>query len=63
MLDFQGVFCMSAFYNFAMALIGFACITLGWDSINGVPLFQLALVFGGAVIGHVLTEALNQPEE
>ena len=63
MLDFQGVFCMSRFYYVLMTAIGMSCIYLGWDSSDGVPLFQLALIFGGAVIGHVLTETLNQPEE
>lgn len=49
-------------YHVLMSLIGFACIVLGWDSINGVPLFQLSIVFGGMVLGHVLTEALNEEE-
>lgn len=47
-------------YYVLMSLIGFACVVLGWDSINGVPLFQLSIAFGGAVIGHVLTLALNE---
>lgn len=53
---------MQHLYFILMALIGFACIMLGWDSINGVPLFQIALIFGGAVLGHVTTEALNAAE-
>ena len=50
-------------YYVLMSLIGFACIVLGWDSINGVPLFQLSLIFGGAVLGHVLTMVLEEKEE
>ena len=50
-------------YHVLMALIGFACIVLGWDSIDGVPLFQLCIIFGGAVLGHVLTLVLDEVEE
>jgi hypothetical protein len=50
-------------YYVVMTLIGGACITLGWDSIDGVPLFQLALIVGGSVLGHVLTECLNEGED
>lgn len=49
-------------YHVLMALIGFACVVLGWDSINAVPLYQLSILFGGVVLGHVLTEALNEVE-
>ena len=50
-------------YHVLMSLIGFACIVLGWDSIDGVPLFQLSIVFGGMVLGHVLTMVLEDKEE
>lgn len=53
----------SNMYHVLMALIGFACIVLGWDSIDGVPLFQLCIIFGGAVLGHVLTLVLEDTEE
>lgn len=46
-------------YYALMTAIALACIHLGWDSIDGVPLFQLSLIVGGAVIGHVLTLALE----
>lgn len=50
-------------YHVLMSLIGFACIVLGWDSIDGVPLFQLCIIFGGAVLGHVLTLVLEDTGE
>ena len=53
-------------YFVLMAMIGVACVFLGWDSENAVILYQVAILIGGAVIGHVLTEVLNesnQPEE
>jgi hypothetical protein len=53
---------ISAFYLVLLTLLGSACIYIGWDSINGVPLFQFALVTGGILLGHVLTEALNENE-
>jgi len=52
----------SKMYYVVMTAIGFACITLGWDSINAVGVYQLAILFGGAVLGHVLTLALNEVE-
>jgi len=41
------------------AIIATATIVLAWDSEYGVPLRQLALVFGGMLLGHIITEALN----
>jgi len=46
-------------YNVLMTLIGGAIVVLGWDSENAVIVYQFALVFGGMVLGHVLTEVLN----
>ena len=53
---------MSGMYFVCMTFIGFACVVLGWDSINAVGVYQLSILFGGVVLGHVLTEALNQVE-
>lgn len=41
------------------AIIATATIVLAWDSEYGIPLRQLALVFGGMLLGHIITEALN----
>lgn len=50
-------------YYVLMSLIGFACIVLGWDSLNAIAIYQLSIAIGGMVLGHVITEALNQTEE
>lgn len=50
-------------YYVLMSLIGFACVVLGWDAVDGVALYQLSILFGGAVIGHLLTLALNAETE
>lgn len=52
----------SKMYYVVMTAIGFSLVVLGWDSINAVGVYQLAILFGGAVLGHVLTEALNHDE-
>ena len=49
-------------YYVVMTFIGFACVVLGWDSINAVGVYQLAILCGGMVLGHVITEALNETE-
>ena len=54
---------MRNMYFILMTLIGTACVVLGWDSENAVILYQFAILVGGMLLGHVLTEALNQPEE
>ena len=38
-------------------------IFIGWDSEGGGWLSQLALIFGGFFLGHVVTEILNVGEE
>ena len=50
-------------YFVLMTLIGSACVFLGWDSENAVILYQLSILMGGALLGHVLTEVLNQGED
>ena len=42
------------------AIIATATIVLAWDSEYGIPLRQLALVFGGMLLGHIITEVLNR---
>lgn len=46
----------------AQTLIATALIFFAWDNENGVPVFQFALAFGGFLLGHVLTEVLNEVE-
>ena len=47
-------------YYVLMSLIGFACIVLGWDSADGLWVCYLSVMFGGMLLGHVLTLALNE---
>jgi hypothetical protein len=44
-------------------LIATATIMIAWDREDGVPLMQFGLVFGGILLGHVITEALNFAED
>ena len=51
---------MNGFYFVCMSLIGFACAVLGWDAEHGVALYQVSILLGGVLLGHVITEALNE---
>ena len=46
-----------------MAIIATLALIVGWDKEFGVPLLQLALVFGGVLIGHVVTDVLNRESD
>ena len=48
-------------YLVALTLICTAIIYLAWG--YDAPMGNFALVFGGLLLGHVLTEALNTKEE
>jgi hypothetical protein len=48
-------------YLVGMALISAAIIFIAWG--HDTPIFNFALVFGGVLLGHVLTEVLNEKEE
>jgi hypothetical protein len=48
-------------YLVAMALISTALIYLAWG--YDAPIGNFALVFGGLLFGHILTETLNEGEE
>jgi hypothetical protein len=50
---------MSKLTFLLVALAGVACIIMGWNGETGVPIEQLALIWGGLALGHVITEALN----
>lgn len=46
-----------------IALIGAVMVWAGWDSKDGTPILQFALIIGGAYIGGALTLALEKNEE
>jgi hypothetical protein len=48
-------------YFIAMTLVSFVLITIGAQHVDGGYLYVGALVAGGVYLGHVLTEALNNP--
>jgi len=50
-----------AVYLVGMTLISTAIIYLSWG--NDAPIYNFALTFGGVLLGHVLTEALNTNDE
>lgn len=50
-------------YYVVIALIAQAIMYLGWDAVDGVPIMQFSLIFGGALFGHALTEILNQTND
>lgn len=49
-------------YLIGQTLMASALLYAGWDKDSGIPVMQLALVFGGLLLGHVMTEALNDKE-
>lgn len=53
---------MIKLYYFVMGVMATTLISLGWDSTDAVSLFQLALIFGGVLLGHIATELLNTKE-
>ena len=48
--------------NIVMTAVGVVLIDVGWDAEGGGWLSQLALIFGGFFLGHVVTEVLNEGE-
>ena len=54
---------MRALYYIVMTLMAGCFIMIGWGQIEGGYLWMFSLVAGGVVMGHVLTEALNEPEQ
>ena len=49
--------------NIVMTAVGVVLIDVGWDVEGGGWLSQLALIFGGFFLGHVVTEVVNEGEE
>jgi len=49
--------------NIVYTILACLLISLGFTSIDGFWLFQSCLVLGGMLLGHVVTEALNDPAE
>ena len=52
-----------AVYFVGLTIIAMLTVYFGWDSEFGIPLLQFALVVGGALLGHIITEVLNATEE
>jgi lipoprotein signal peptidase len=52
-----------AVYFVGLTIIAMLTIYFAWDREDGVPMMQFALVFGGALLGHITTEVLNATEE
>jgi hypothetical protein len=50
-------------YFIGLTIIAMLTIYFGWDREDGIPMMQFALVFGGALLGHIITEVLNATEE
>lgn len=54
---------MSKLYFVLMAAVSATCVFAGWDSLNGVGVYQLSLIWGGMVLGHTMTLALNETND
>ena len=52
-----------AVYFVGVTIIAMLSIYFAGDREDGVPMMQFALVFGGALLGHIITEVLNATEE
>ena len=48
-------------YLVGMTIISTCTIWVAWGS--DAPIMQFAFVFGGLMLGHVMTEVLNEKEE
>ena len=47
-------------YILGMTIIAVSIIYLAWG--HDEPIYNFALCFGGALLGHVITEVLNEEE-
>ena len=52
---------MQPLLNIAQTIISTLIIYISWG--HDEPIFNFALVFGGVLLGHILTETLNEGEE
>ena len=50
-------------YNLANLALGMLAVFIGFQQSESAPLWDFLLVFGGAYIGHAITEALNNPTD